>query len=109
VQVAAGERPRVQDALARVWLWDEWPGRSGRDIGIDLVAEDRDGGLWAIQAKHYDAAYSIKKADLDSFLAASSRPEFTARLSTSQSVVSGASGRYSCWTLKEALPLRAHH
>ena len=39
--------------------------RGSRDIGIDLVAEDRDGDLWAIQAKHYDPAYSIKKADLD--------------------------------------------
>ena len=42
--------------------------RGGRDAGIDLVAEDRDGGLWAVQAKHYDPAYAIKKADLDSFL-----------------------------------------
>ena len=63
-----------------MWLWDEWPGGGSRDIGIDLVAEDRDGGLWAIQAKHYDPAYSIKKADLDSFLSASSRAEFTYRL-----------------------------
>ena len=38
------------------------------------------GGLWAVQAKHYDAAYAIKKADLDSFLAESSRAEFSYRL-----------------------------
>jgi predicted helicase len=44
------------------------------------VAEDRDGGLWAIQAKHYDSAYAVKKADLDSFLSESSRPGFTYRL-----------------------------
>jgi superfamily II DNA or RNA helicase len=44
------------------------------------VAEDHEGGLWAIQAKHYDAAYAIKKADLDSFLSESSRPGFTYRL-----------------------------
>ena len=50
------------------------------DAGIDLVAEDRDGGLWAVQAKHYDPAYAIKKADLDSFLRESSRPQFTYRL-----------------------------
>lgn len=66
--------------LKQVWLWDQGPGRDGRDIGIDLVAEDREGGLWAIQAKHYDPAYAIKKADLDSFLSASSRAEFTYRL-----------------------------
>ena len=65
--------PEYRPKVRRVWLWDEWPGRWGRDAGIDLVAEDRDGGLWAVQAKHYDPAYAIKKADLDSFLSESSR------------------------------------
>ena len=54
--------PEYSSNLKQVWLWDEWPLAGSRDIGIDLVAEDRDGGLWAIQAKHYDPAYSIKKA-----------------------------------------------
>jgi superfamily II DNA or RNA helicase len=71
---------QYRSRLERVWLWDEWPGRPGRDLGIDLVAVDREGGLWAVQAKHYDPAYSIKKADLDSFLSASSKAEFTYRL-----------------------------
>jgi superfamily II DNA or RNA helicase len=66
--------------LKNVWMWDEWPGRWGADAGIDLVAEDRGGGLWAIQAKHYDQAYAIKKSDLDSFLSESSRPGFSFRL-----------------------------
>jgi len=30
-----------------------------------LVAEERDGSLWAVQAKAYDEAYSIKKKDVD--------------------------------------------
>ena len=72
--------PEYRSQLRQVWLWDEWPGRGSRDIGIDPVAEARDGGLWAIQAKHYDPAYSIKKADLDSFLSASSRADFSYRL-----------------------------
>ena len=73
--------PEYTARLGRVWLWAEWPGRGGRpDAGIDLVAEDRDGGLWAVQAKHYDPAYAIKKADVDSFLSESSRREFTYRL-----------------------------
>ena len=46
----------------------------GADAGIDLVAEERDGRLWAIQAKAYDPSYAIKKADVDSFLSESSRP-----------------------------------
>ena len=59
--------------LRRVWLWDEWPGRWGADAGIDLVAEDRHGHLWAIQAKAYDAATWITKRDVDTFLAESGR------------------------------------
>jgi superfamily II DNA or RNA helicase len=72
--------PEYRSTLKQVWLWDDWPGRSSQDIGIDLVAEDREGGLWAVQAKHYDPTYTIKKADIDSFLSASSRAEFAYRL-----------------------------
>ena len=57
-----------------MWLWDEWPGRWGADAGIDLVAEDRDGHLWAIQAKAYDPAYWVTKHDVDTFLSESGRP-----------------------------------
>jgi predicted helicase len=72
--------PRYRDRFRQVWLWDEWPGAWAADAGIDLVAEEHDGGLWAIQAKAYGTDYAIKKADLDSFLAESSRPGFTYRL-----------------------------
>ena len=41
--------------LEEVWLWDDWPGKWGPDCGIDLVARDRDGKTWAIQAKCYKA------------------------------------------------------
>ena len=66
--------------IAQVWLWNDWPGRWGEDAGIDLVAETRDGHLWAIQAKAYNPDYSIKKADIDSFLSESARSEFSYRL-----------------------------
>ena len=72
--------PVYQRKLHRVWLWDEWPGRWGADAGIDIVAEEHGGRLWAIQAKAYDPAYSVTKADVDSFLSESSRPEFAFRL-----------------------------
>lgn len=52
----------------------------GRRCWIDLVAEKKDGDLWSIQAKAYDPGYSIRKADVDSFLAESSRPQFSYRL-----------------------------
>jgi len=72
--------PVYAHELRRVWLWHEWPGRWGADAGIDLVAEDHHGHLWAIQAKAYDAAYRITKRDVDTFLAESGRPMFSFRL-----------------------------
>lgn len=73
--------PEYRARLERVWSWRDWPGSDGRpDAGIDLVAQERAGGLWAIQAKQYSPAYAIKKADVDSFLAESSRAEFRYRL-----------------------------
>ncbi len=72
--------PVYSARLKKVWLWDEWPGRDGADIGIDLVAEAHDGGIWAIQAKCIDPKNSLKKSEVDSFLAASSKPPFTFQL-----------------------------
>ena len=72
--------PRYAHKLRRVWLWDEWPHRWGADAGIDLVAEDQDGQLWAIQAKAYDPAYRVTKHDVDTFLSESGRSEIAFRL-----------------------------
>jgi superfamily II DNA or RNA helicase len=72
--------PAYSLMLREVWLWDDWPGRTGRDAGIDLVAETTQGELWAIQAKCYAEKYPVKKADIDSFLSDSSRPDFAYRL-----------------------------
>ena len=72
--------PVYKHELRRVWLWDEWPGRWGGDAGIDLVAEDRTGNLWAIQAKAYDPAYRVTKSDVNKFLAESGRSVFTYRM-----------------------------
>ena len=72
--------PVYAGELRHVWVWDEWPGRWGADAGIDLVAEDHHGHLWAIQAKAYDAATWITKRDVDTFLAESGRSVFSFRL-----------------------------
>ncbi|MEK6251845.1 MAG: Helicase associated domain protein [Actinomycetota bacterium] len=72
--------PEYRRKFRRVWLWSEWPDAWAADAGIDLVAEEKDGSLWAIQAKVYDQSYAIKKADVDSFLSESSRPGFSYRL-----------------------------
>ena len=73
-------------------MWDEWPGRWGPEDGIDLVAETVDGRTWAVQAKCYDERYSVRKSDVDSFLAASGCAEFEHRLliSTSDRLASKA-------------------
>jgi superfamily II DNA or RNA helicase len=66
--------------LKKVWLWDKWPGRWGPDAGIDLVAQAKDGTLWAIQAKAYGPDNAVTKKDMDSFLSESARAEFHHRL-----------------------------
>ena len=62
--------PLYQAHFAEVWPWNEWPGRDGGDIGIDIVARRHDGGLAAIQCKCQDR---IEKHHIDSFLSESQR------------------------------------
>jgi len=72
--------PVYRHELRNVWHWDEWEGRWGADAGIDLVAEDRNGNLWAIQAKAHDPKYRVTKKDVNKFLAESGREVFTYRM-----------------------------
>ncbi|MDZ5662354.1 type ISP restriction/modification enzyme [Nocardioides sp. S-58] len=64
-----------------VWTWTEWPERGTRtDTGIDLVAKVREADTFAaIQCKFYDEHRTVAKGDIDSFLSASSKAEFSAR------------------------------
>ena len=62
--------PLYRDRFSDVWLWDEWPERDSRDLGIDIVARRTDGGLVGIQCKCMD---HIAKSDVDAFLANSQR------------------------------------
>lgn len=73
--------PNGAERFEQVWLWNEWPGRDSHDIGIDLVAKLTPrfgGGLVAIQCKFYKGR--ILTDHVNSFLAASGRPEFTHRI-----------------------------
>lgn len=72
--------PQYRHQIQRVWLWDDWPGRWGRDKGIDLIAETFDGECWAIQSKAYALTHSVTKNDVDRFLSESSRKCITYRL-----------------------------
>jgi len=60
--------------------WATEQGWDGRDTGIDLVAKLKDeDGYVAIQCKFYDAAYRIRKEDIDSFISASGKEPFKRR------------------------------
>ena len=65
----------------KVYLWKDWDGRENfGDIGIDLVAENVDGGMTAIQCKFYDEHSTIAKEHIDSFISASDCDPFTHRI-----------------------------
>ena len=73
------ERDKAQaQRFAHVWLWTDWPGNQGQhDVGIDVVAEERDGGdLVAIQCKFYGPSTQVDRDDVNSFLGAYGAPEF---------------------------------
>ncbi|MCT1384506.1 DEAD/DEAH box helicase family protein [Brachybacterium sp. p3-SID1565] len=72
--------PVWAEQFSKVWMWDDWPEKTGHDTGIDLVAERRDGGRTAIQCKFYAPSHHMSKGDIDSFLAKSGRIGFTERL-----------------------------
>lgn len=76
--------PLYSERFTQVWLWPEWatgqPHFDGTDIGIDLVAAERQGGVCAIQCKCYAPGTRISKVHLDSFIAASARDPFTSRI-----------------------------
>ena len=76
--------PLYKDRFSEVWLWSEWAevrtDFDGVDIGIDLVAEEREGGYCAIQCKCYAPETRITKGHLDSFLGAASLEPFTSKI-----------------------------
>jgi predicted helicase len=71
---------RYTSIIEKVWLWEDWPDRWGRDCGIDLIAKGKDGKTWAVQAKCYDPEYHVTKKDVDSFLSESTNELIDLRL-----------------------------
>lgn len=75
--------PDWSEQFTQVWMYHDWPGAESdkRDVGIDLVAQDRKtGGYCAIQCKFYEPQHTVQKADLDSFFTASGKGAFTRRM-----------------------------
>ena len=69
-----------------VWLWANWPDLrkykfSKKDLGIDLVAKEKETGtFWAIQCKCFDESHQVNKIDIDSFFTHSGKNPFKVRL-----------------------------
>jgi len=78
------EDPVYRHRFARVFLWREWAKRrgdfDGTDLGIDLVAEEKDGGVIAVQTKCYGPKSRIYKRHLEPLIAASAKKPFTGRI-----------------------------
>ena len=78
------EDPFYKKRFSAVYLWSEWaelrPEFDGIDIGIDLVAEERESGFCAIQCKCYAENTRVSKGDLDKFIFASARQPYTSRI-----------------------------
>lgn len=76
--------PMQAEHYEAVQSWADWAnenGWDGKDVGIDLVAKLRgQEGYAAIQCKFYNPTHKIAKADIDSFLAASSKHPFARRI-----------------------------
>ena len=78
------EDPFYNKRFSEVYLWGEWaenqPGFTRADLGIDLVAIERSGGVCAIQCKCYAEDKRVSPTDIDSFITYSNRQPFTARI-----------------------------
>lgn len=74
--------PIQTQQYSQVWHYSDWAKQnkfvSKKDIGIDLVAKIRGEDTYcAIQCKCYSPDHSISKADIDSFISASSTNDFS--------------------------------
>lgn len=78
------EDPDYKDQFSEVYLYKQWVAQrtdfDANDIGIDLVAKEREGGYCAIQCKCYAENTRISKPAIDSFISASASELFTSRL-----------------------------
>ena len=73
--------PLLSSEYKKIWRFSDWPKAwSSTDIGTDLIAENQQGKICAIQAKFYKETSTIPKRDIDSFLSDTNRAEVDFRL-----------------------------
>ncbi|CAM8278074.1 Helicase associated domain protein [Candidatus Methylopumilus planktonicus] len=88
--------PVWESEVDKVWLWDDYPDRWGKDCGIDLVFKDKNDEVWAVQAKCYDKEYPVTKSDVDKFLSESNRSLIQRRLLIATTDNLGPNARKVC-------------
>lgn len=88
--------PVWKSEVDKVWLWDDYPDRWGKDCGIDLVFKDKNDEVWAVQAKCYDREYPVTKSDVDKFLSESNRALIQRRLLIATTDILGPNARKVC-------------
>jgi predicted helicase len=66
--------------LVTVVRYEDWPGRSGPDLGVDLVGTDSQGRLWAVQCKAYALDTTISKDEVSILVGASPAAKFFGRI-----------------------------
>lgn len=60
--------PLYKQRFSDVWMWANAPTNDGADIGIDLVAQEReDGSYWAIQCKCFDDDATLDYKEVATF------------------------------------------
>ena len=72
--------PLYKRLFTKIWHWDDWPSKWGKDKGIDLIALTKNNEYWAIQAKGYQSHYKPTKHDIDKFLSESNRKQIQNRI-----------------------------
>lgn len=85
--------PFYKNLFKKIYHWEDWPKRWGRDKGIDLIAITKNNKCWAIQAKGYEKKYNPTKHDLDKFLSESNRKIIQNRIFISTSSSLGANAK----------------
>ncbi len=88
--------PEWSTQVDQIWLWNDYPGRWGRDCGVDLVFKHKSGQTWAVQAKCYSPHYEITKTDIDKFLSETNRKSIDHRLLIATTDRIGANARQVC-------------
>ncbi|MDC0541176.1 Helicase associated domain protein [Paracoccaceae bacterium] len=61
--------PEWSKIVDKVWLWEDYPNKWIRlGLGPNLIFRDKDGLIWAVQAKYYAKYHGATKGDTSSFL-----------------------------------------